>query len=82
MDWRNDNRILHCYLYRGFYLPHCQVWIVISFLFSKKPLFSTALIDKKSPFTFKAFLGYVLAGIGFGLGGMIFESFLLTVPSS
>jgi len=30
----------------------------------------------------KSFIGYILAGIGLGLGGMLFDSFLLTVPSS
>jgi len=53
-----------------------------SVILSKKPLFSNSLHDQKKPLTFKNFLGYILAGIGFGLGGMVFESFLLTIPSS
>jgi len=32
--------------------------------------------------TLKCFLGHVLLGLGFGMGGLLFESFLLTVPSS
>lgn len=66
-------------LYR---LPHCTIWLVNIYLHSKKPLFSNGLLDKKSPLTLKSFLGYILAGIGLGLGGMLFDSFLLTVPSS
>lgn len=50
--------------------------------FSKKPLFSNELVDRKMTLSWKRMLGYALAGIGFGLGGMLFESFLLTVPSS
>lgn len=45
-------------------------------------MFYNELQDKKYKFSFKAILGHVLAGIGFGLGGLLFESFLLTVPSS
>lgn len=47
------------------------VYLIVRYGF-KKPLFSNALVDKKCSLTFKNFLGYILAGIGFGLGGMIF----------
>ena len=40
------------------------------------------LSDRKSPLKVKALIGYILAGIGFGMGGLLFESFLLTLPSA
>ena len=82
MDRLNDCCLPHRNLHPGCFLPCCQIRIVNIFLLSKKPLFSNALCDKKAPLTYKNFIGYILAGIGFGLGGMLFESFLLTVPSS
>lgn len=51
-------------------------------LCSKKPLFSNELQDKKAQISVKMLAADVLYGVGFGLGGLIFESFLLTVPSS
>jgi len=30
----------------------------------------------------KCLFGHILVGLGFGMGGLLFESFLLTVPSS
>jgi hypothetical protein len=32
--------------------------------------------------SFKCLLGHILIGLGFGMGGLLFESFLLTIPSS
>ena len=82
LDWINVRSLLYCNAYGLHCLPHCQVRIVNIFLFSKKPLFSNGLLDKKTPMNIKSFIGYILAGIGLGLGGMLFDSFLLTVPSS
>ena len=38
--------------------------------------------DRKAKITWGLFLGAVLVGVGFGMGGLVFESFLLTVPTS
>lgn len=51
-------------------------------VYSKKPLFFNELQDKKWNLSLRTLIGHVLAGIGLGLGGLVFESFLLTVPSS
>lgn len=82
MDWINVCCLFDRYAYGLHYLPYRKIRIVLILIFSKKPLFSNSLIDKKIPMTFKSFIGYILAGIGLGLGGMLFDSFLLTVPSS
>lgn len=51
-------------------------------IFSKKPLFLNELQDKPAKLSGKLLMGAVLVGVGFGLGGLLFESFLLTVPAS
>lgn len=51
-------------------------------LSSKKPLFSNELVAKPLALSYRTLLGYVLTGLGFGLGGLMFDSFLLTVPSA
>jgi len=51
-------------------------------LYSKKPLFCNELGDKKTKISFKVLFGCALAGAGFGIGGLLFESFLLTAPSA
>ena len=49
---------------------------------SRKPLFSNELLDRKRKHSFRVVFGYALVGIGFGMDGLLFESFLLTVPSA
>jgi hypothetical protein len=71
-----------CFIYLLNRLCYCQIWIVIIKLYSKKPLFFNELQDKKSKITGKLLIGSILVGVGFGLGGLLFESFLLTVPLS
>jgi hypothetical protein len=82
MDWRNACRFRSCGLPGRLRLPYRPIRLVHIPPFSKKPLFSNELLDKSASLTLKAFIGYVLTGVGFGLGGMLFDSFLLTVPSS
>lgn len=41
-------------------------------LFSKKPLFSNEIKDRKSRITKRLLLGATLVGFGFGLGGLLF----------
>jgi len=45
-------------------------------------LFSNDLQDKHLTLSWRCWLGHILAGLGFGIGGLLFESFLLTIPSS
>ena len=82
MDWRSTLVFWPFYTRILFHSPDCEIWIVIFCLFSKKPLFSNQLQDKPLLINFKCWLGHILAGVGFGIGGLIFDSFLLTVPSS
>jgi len=82
VDRRNACRLCHRHFPIRLRLPSCQVRLVILILFSKKPLFYNELRDRKYPFSFKNIIGHALTGVGFGLGGLLFMSFLLTVPSS
>lgn len=84
VDRRDSCGIRSGLLYLLHRVCHRQVWIVSVLLFSKKPLFSNELQnnDKASKITARLLFGLILVGLGFGLGGLCFESFLLTVPSS
>jgi len=65
-----------------FYLFNSKIRFVNMKLFSKKPLFSNNLIDEKGTVTLKLLIGSILLGVGWGLSGICFEGFLLTIPSS
>lgn len=82
MDWRSPHIFLRFNISILICPSYSEIWIVIFGLFSKKPLFSNELLDKKLNLKLKCWFGHLLAGIGFGIGGLIFDSFLLTVPSS
>lgn len=82
MDWINDRSLFRRISSLWIRLHACQIRVVLMILYSKKPLFYNELQDKKYRFSIKSIIGHAIVGLGFGLGGLFFHSFLLTVPSS
>jgi hypothetical protein len=48
----------------------------------KKPLLGNKFKDRPVHLNLMSVIGQAVMGLGFGLGGLIFQSFLLTIPSA